>query len=65
MESKKLYGLRCRECKEDMDEVYCTYDELIKIMEEQKCPECGGELFQPPAFGAGRFRGSGFTKRGC
>ena len=65
MESKKLYAVKCKDCKEEFDEVYLTYTDFQKFLEETKCPECGGQLIQPVGFGAGRFRGRGFTKRGC
>lgn len=65
MESRKIWEIECVEkCGVELQEPYVTYTEL-QAMLKGPCPQCGGTLQQVVGFGAGRFKGPGFTRRGC
>ena len=60
---KIFFELRCQKCGE-LHEVYCTPDELKKVLKENKCTKCSGSLERVWDFGYGKLKGSGFTRKG-
>jgi len=66
METKRNFEVYCSaECGEEFDTLLITHTDLQKFLETAKCPKCGAPIKRVYTFGAGQFRGSGFTKRGC